>query len=239
MNSKDKEKRDRGVAATASGINKLKYSKANIRKDTDKISTYSQIAEKTLLSEKTVNRFFHGEKVDESSARRICKVLDVEYSEIIDSNSNSEPKDSNGHLSTDTKNINIYIERPPIEEKCLKAILQPGALIRIRAPQKMGKTLLLEKILDYSRQQNYQIVKLDLKLADKSTLTDLKTFLQWLCCYVSDILEKPPNLDEYWQDSLGLNTSCTSYFQRYLLANTDTRFVMYSIPDKVESPAYE
>lgn len=122
--------------------------------------------------------------------------------------------------------INLYIERPPIEEKCLKAILQPGALIRIKAPQKMGKTLLLEKMLDYARQQGYQTAKLDLKLADKSTLTDLKTFLQWLCSDVADILEKPPNLDDYWKDSLGLNTSCTRYFQRYLLASLDTPLVL-------------
>ena len=121
---------------------------------------------------------------------------------------------------------NIYIDRPPIEEKCLKAILQPGALIRIKAAQKMGKTLLLEKLLDYGRQQGYQTAKLDLKLANKSILTDLKSFLQWLCVDVSYLLEKPENLDEYWQDSLGLNTSCTRYFQRYLLANTDRPLVL-------------
>lgn len=123
-------------------------------------------------------------------------------------------------------NINIYIDRPPIEEKCLKGILRPGALIRIKAAQKMGKTLLLEKLLEHSRQQGYQTAKLDLKLADKSTLTDLKIFLQWLCIDVSDILDKPANLDEYWQDSLGLNTSCTRYFQRYLLAKTDNPIVL-------------
>ncbi len=130
-------------------------------------------------------------------------------------------------VTNSDRNIsNIYIERQPIEQKCLKAILQPGALIRIKAPQKMGKTLLLEKLLNYGREQGYQIVKLDLNLADKSTLTDLKTFLQWLCVDVSDILEQPPNLDEYWQDSLGLNTSCTRYFQRYLLAKIDTPLVL-------------
>lgn len=80
----------------------------------------------------------------------------------------------NPTLEADSKK---YIERPPIEEKCYKAIVQPGALIRIKAPQRMGKTLLLEKILDHSRQQGYETVKLDLKLADNSTLTDLKTFL--------------------------------------------------------------
>jgi AAA-like domain len=128
----------------------------------------------------------------------------------------------NSGLTADTT---IYIERPPIEDKCYKAIVQPGALIRIKAPQKMGKTLLLEKILDHARQQGYETVKLDLKLADNSTLTDLKTFLHWLCVNVSDSLDVSDKVDEYWQESLGLNTSCTRYFQRYLLSNIDNSLV--------------
>jgi AAA-like domain/Effector-associated domain 1 len=119
----------------------------------------------------------------------------------------------------------IYIKRPPIEEKCYKAILQPGSLIRIKAPQRMGKTLLLEKLLDYARQQGYQTAKLDLKLADNSVLADLKTFLQWLCVDVSDLLEVEPKLNNYWQDSMGVNTSCTRYFQKYLLSNIDSPLV--------------
>ncbi len=119
----------------------------------------------------------------------------------------------------------IYIQRPPIEERCYRAIVQPGALIRIKAPQKMGKTLLLEKILDYARQHNYEVVKLDLKLADNSALTDLKTFLHWLCVNVSDSLNLEGKVDEYWQDNLGVNTSCTRYFQRYLLLNINTSLV--------------
>ncbi|MDJ0737401.1 MAG: AAA-like domain-containing protein [Nostocaceae cyanobacterium] len=148
---------------------------------------------------------------------------------IILSKLSSENKSLSENSVTAAKtetDTNIYIERPPIEEKCLKAILQPGALIRMKAPQKMGKTLLLEKLLDYARQQGYETAKLDLNLADKSLLNDLKTFLQWLCIDVADILDKSPNLDEYWQDSLGLNTSCTRYFQRYLLAKIDTPLVL-------------
>lgn len=128
----------------------------------------------------------------------------------------------NSGLGADTS---IYIERPPIEDKCYKAIVQPGALIRIKAPQRMGKTLLLEKILDHARHQGYETVKLDLKLADNSTLTDLKTFLHWLCVNVSDSLDVSDKVDEYWQESLGLNTSCTRYFQRYLLSNIDSSLV--------------
>ncbi|KAB8332652.1 CHAT domain-containing protein [Scytonema tolypothrichoides VB-61278] len=119
----------------------------------------------------------------------------------------------------------IYIERPPIEEKSFGAIVQPGALIRLKAPQRMGKTLLLEKLLDYARQQGYQTAKLDLKLADTDTLTNLKTFLQWLCVDVSDSLELQPKVNEYWQDIYGLNKNCTRYFQKYLLSDIKTPLV--------------
>ncbi|MFN6475249.1 AAA-like domain-containing protein [Nostoc sp. DedQUE07] len=120
----------------------------------------------------------------------------------------------------------IYVERPPIEDKCYKAIVQPGALIRLKAPQRMGKTLLLEKTLDYARQKGYQTAKLDLQLADIDVLANLKTFLQWLCVDVADSLELEPKLDKYWQEVFGLNKNCTRYFQRYLLSVTDTPLVL-------------
>ncbi len=131
---------------------------------------------------------------------------------------------ASGSLSPQDR-TNIYIERPSIEKKCYEAILQPGALIRIKAAQKMGKTLLLEKLLNYSRQQGYQIAKLDLKLTDINILADLKTFLQWLCADVSDSLELELQLDKYWKDIYGLNKNCTRYFQKYLLSVTDKPLV--------------
>jgi hypothetical protein len=129
----------------------------------------------------------------------------------------------NSGLGADTT---IYIERPPIEDKCYNAIVQPGALIRLKAPQRMGKTLLLEKTLDYARQQGYQTAKLDLQLADVDILTNLKTFLQWLCVDVADSLELEPQLDKQWQEVFGLNKNCTRYFQKYLLSLTDTPLVL-------------
>ncbi|MFN6580686.1 MAG: AAA-like domain-containing protein [Aulosira sp. ZfuVER01] len=129
-------------------------------------------------------------------------------------------------LNSATEATTIYVERPPIEDKCCEAILQPGALIRIRSPQRMGKTLLLEKVLYHARAQGYQTAKLDLKLADSNILADTKTFLQWVCVNVSDSLEIEPELDKYWQDIFGLNKNCTRYFQKYLLAVTDSPLVL-------------
>ncbi|OYE02441.1 AAA-like domain-containing protein [Nostoc sp. 'Peltigera membranacea cyanobiont' 232] len=120
----------------------------------------------------------------------------------------------------------IYIERPPIEDKSYKAIVQPGTLIRLKAPQRMGKTLLLEKTLDYARHQGYQTAKIDLQLADIDVLANLKTFLQWLCVDVADSLELEPQLEKHWQEVFGLNKNCTRYFQKYLLSLTDTPLVL-------------
>ena len=121
---------------------------------------------------------------------------------------------------------NIYIERPPIEDKCRQAILQPGNLIRIKAPQKMGKTWLLENLLSYARQENCQTTKLDLKQADNSILSNLKNFLQWLCINTSESLELEEHVNDYWTDIYGLNQSCTRYFQRYLLSSTVNPLVL-------------
>ena len=119
-----------------------------------------------------------------------------------------------------------YIERSPIEEKSYKAIVHSGALIRIKAPQQMGKTLLLEKILDYGRQQGYKVAKLDLKLADINVLADLKAFLQWLCVDVADTLELDPQLDRHWQDIYTINKNCTRYFQKYILPSSESPLVL-------------
>ncbi len=120
----------------------------------------------------------------------------------------------------------FYIERPPVEQNCYQAIMEPGALLRIKAPTKMGKTLLLERILDYASQQSYKTVKLDFQLANGSVLTDLKTFLQWFCVSVADSLDLEDKLDEYWRDIYGLNKNCTRYFQKYLLSVTDSPLVL-------------
>lgn len=119
----------------------------------------------------------------------------------------------------------IYIERPPIEAKCYQEILQPGALVRIKAPQKMGKTWLLDNLLSYAREQGYQTVKLDLQQAENSILDNLKTFLQWVCVDVSDSLDIEPQVNETWEDLYGVNKNCTRYFQKHLLSVSESPLV--------------
>ncbi|MDJ0799289.1 MAG: AAA-like domain-containing protein [Calothrix sp. MO_167.B12] len=122
----------------------------------------------------------------------------------------------------------LYIERPPIESICYQTILEPGSLIRIKAPSLMGKTYLINRILQRVATENYRTSNLSLKLADRSThLTNLNKFLRWLCINVSKDLELPSELDEYWdEEGMGAKVSCTTYFEEYLLIQANNPLVL-------------
>jgi hypothetical protein len=121
----------------------------------------------------------------------------------------------------------VYVERPPLEKDCYELIKKPGELgelIRIKAPQKMGKTLLLNTVLYYARSKGYQIVSLSYD--DTSVLANYETFLKWFCLYVSDSLKPQKTIDEYWQEGLGLHRNYTKYFEEILLSSIDSDLVI-------------
>lgn len=123
-------------------------------------------------------------------------------------------------------NSAFYIARPPIENDCYETILQPGALIRIKAPRQMGKTSVLSRTLDYARKQGCQTAYLNLQSADTEFLESLDKFLQWFCGSIAQELNLPDKLAEYWQGVLGSKNKCTNYFQRYLLSEIKSPVVL-------------
>lgn len=124
----------------------------------------------------------------------------------------------------------FYVERSSIESRCYEEILQPGALIRIKAPKQMGKTSLLNRILDKAAKQGdnathrcrERTISLNLLEADGTVLSSLEKFLRWFCARVSGKLELANQLNEYWDEDLSGNSNCTAYFEEYLLSEIDT-----------------
>jgi hypothetical protein len=111
----------------------------------------------------------------------------------------------------------FYMERPPIEADCYQEILRPSALIRIRAPRQMGKTSLLQRILHQARQHGQQTAYLNFQTIDSEFLESTDLLLQWFCSSVSQEVELPDRLEDFWRGVLGSKNKCTNYFQRYLL----------------------
>ncbi|MGB3511604.1 MAG: AAA-like domain-containing protein [Microcoleaceae cyanobacterium] len=120
----------------------------------------------------------------------------------------------------------FYIERTPIESECYETIMNPGALIRIKAPRQMGKTSLMSRILHYAKHQNFRIACLNFQSADEEYLTNFDLFLQWFCASITNELRLEEKLSEYWQGVLGSKNKCTNYFQRYLLAEISKPLVL-------------
>jgi len=114
-------------------------------------------------------------------------------------------------------NSPVYINRPPVEEFAYTGISQPGCFISIKAPIKMGKSSLLNRVIAYAKTQGYETVYLDLREADDSIFTSLDKFLRWFCFNISRQLKLQSKLEEYWDEDMGSKVSCKLYFEQYLL----------------------
>ncbi len=118
----------------------------------------------------------------------------------------------------------IYIERPPIEARCYQEIVKPGALIRIKAPQGMGKSLLIRKIIAHGAKQGYGQVYLNM---DGLDFTNLDRFLKSFCLQVGKKLKLPNQLQTYWDDSFFSSVdNCTTYFEEYLLDSVESPLLL-------------
>ncbi|MDZ8242100.1 MAG: AAA-like domain-containing protein [Nostoc sp. ChiQUE01a] len=123
-------------------------------------------------------------------------------------------------------NSRFYISRPPIEEVAYAEITQPGSVISIKAPKKMGKSSLVLRLLARAKKQHFRTVSLDFQQADKTVFANLDKFLRWFCANVSRELQLEAKLNDYWDEQMGSKVSCSIYFQKYLLSALEAPVVL-------------
>ncbi|MGL5080512.1 MAG: AAA-like domain-containing protein [Microcoleaceae cyanobacterium] len=111
----------------------------------------------------------------------------------------------------------FYIERSPVDLLCNQEILKPRALLRLKAPRQMGKTSLMVRLLEFSRQKGYRVIQLSLNQADSRVFDSTEAFLRWLCFNATRQLGLDPNLDQFWDTEMGSLVSCTLYLQERVL----------------------
>jgi hypothetical protein len=123
-------------------------------------------------------------------------------------------------------NSPFYIERSAIETLAYTAIENSSALLRIKSPEKWGKTSFVYRILSHARSRHYQTIRLNIQQAEVSILSDLDRFLRWICANVAAQLNLDPRLDDYWDSDLGSKICCTTYFQQFILPQVETALVL-------------
>jgi DNA-binding Xre family transcriptional regulator len=194
-----KQERNRhSVAATGEGIEHIKAEMAK------RVWTREKLVEQAELSKATVDRFFAMKNVDVSTVESIAKVLSLPMEAIVGADVASSPV-----------SYEFYIRRAEEEARCYAALQKPGAIVRVKGPQLMGKTLFLNEVLTkLSQRISFRKVELDI---DRQVLNNTEAFFKWLCVSVSIELDLPVKLDVYWLDELTPNQKITKYFEKYLL----------------------
>jgi len=120
----------------------------------------------------------------------------------------------------------LYIERPPLETRCYETVVKPGSLLRLRAPQRMGKTWLVERLLKQMQDLGFQTLLFNFQLADSIVFSNLRQFSKWFCATVGQRLSLSRPLEDCWNDIFAGNYNNTVYFETCLLPEISAPLVL-------------
>ncbi|MBW4627887.1 MAG: AAA-like domain-containing protein [Brasilonema octagenarum HA4186-MV1] len=200
--------------------------------------TYPQIATENNYSETYIKQIVApklwqliSDLVGEKINRTNCRAVLEQRLETLSLQITSEPAQTQRKIALESPegqvplSSTLYIERD-LEKICYQEILQPRALIRIKAPRKMGKTSLMTRILAYCNSHNYYTVRLSLNYAETEVFASLEKFMRWFCANVTHQLKLESKLEDYWDEEIGTLMNCTIYFQEYLLQQISSPVIL-------------
>ena len=131
----------------------------------------------------------------------------------------------NAEISVVENNGYFYIVRSRLEQRCYEEVMKAGTLIRIKSPERMGKSMMMGRVLEYASQQGYRRAVINLRDA-KEFFTDINKFLLWFCAYIGYSLEIKQRPEDIWKGFLGANTNCTKYVEKFFLNGADSPLVI-------------
>lgn len=110
-----------------------------------------------------------------------------------------------------------YMERRLIDERCLSAIKEPAAFIRIKGSRKMGKTSLLYRIIENGVNEEYSTIFIDFAGVESETINNFKYLCVWLCQQVTEQLQQEDLINNYFSDAPSHMRATTRYFSQHIL----------------------
>lgn len=119
----------------------------------------------------------------------------------------------------------FYVERGS-DAIALNAIQKQGVTITIKGPRQMGKSSLLIQIVDAAIKAEKRVAFLDFQLLDRMTLSNADAFFQQFCRWITEQMELPDRVEEYWSDGSGNSLRCTNYIKSYVLKELKAPLVL-------------
>lgn len=127
---------------------------------------------------------------------------------------NALPDFPGGPIPSDSP---FYIEPTKLLTNACREIGRPGGLVRVKAPQKSGKSSFALRLLHHTESLGYKTLRIDFQQVEEALFSNLDRFLRWFCTTLSYQLDIDTPLDDYWNDAVGSKVSCTIYLQKALL----------------------
>jgi transcriptional regulator with XRE-family HTH domain len=237
MNSSPKPnvKRKRGIALSASGWRRLNRAihATEAAENAGKRFTAEELSRRTGISASTLSRLWSAKSGCDRRTLALLfnafklDLLDSDLQPVMDDTEPSLLGSQAGEILTPPPisypsgpvavDSTRYISRPQVDDLALQEILQPGCVIRIKAPSGFGKTSFILRLLHRAQQLGYATAGIDLQQSDPETLADSRSFLRWMCTVLARKLELDLNLEHYWDDLLGSKLSTTLYLQEGIL----------------------
>lgn len=227
------QRRKRGVVLSSRGWQRLQAAEQHLAEQSNagKPYTLEQLGELTDLSPNTITKVRRKRlAVDRQTLELYFNALNLSLNPndyiSLDPDTIAQSllrKPLQGQLSLDSS---LYVDRPPVEQLACEEIMQPGALIRIKAPQQFGKTSLMTRTLAWARDKQLSGTILSLHLADAAVLSNLDRFLRWFCAVITQNLQLPNQVDDHWDTIFGSSYNCTRYFESCLLPQMNAPLVL-------------
>ena len=120
----------------------------------------------------------------------------------------------------------LYIERPPMEAIAYDELHRVGCLLRIKAPRRMGKSSLLNRLMAHAQQEGYRTVTLDCQEASENILASTEQFLRWFCFYLAQALNIETPVGDRWIPEMGSKVNCKRYVEKSILESLDAPLVI-------------
>lgn len=119
-----------------------------------------------------------------------------------------------------------YVPLVNIEAHCYREISKTGALIRIKASKGMGKTSLMNRILEHAKTQGYKTVTWNFLGVNQEVLQNLDKLLKSLCNNVNRKLDLNQSIADVWDEFASSNENCSYYLKKQVLPECNTPLVL-------------
>ena len=159
----------------------------------------------------------------------LVKSENIQKKVAIDANELETPKRK---VALDSK---FYIKRE-IEKKAYQALETAGEFLRLKAPQQMGKTSFLYRLLNHARQEyQYETININLAEPEERFFENIDSLLTLIYKIINNELDLEFD-EQKWQESIssfGINHTWNKYFTKKILNNDRDIILAFDNFDRV------